>query len=158
MIKLAQYFKRDKRADGKTFHTLHDNRPEWLQEAVREAHQTDLPNDWIYETCSAAADAIDGGYLGADKYGDDLHEWADGQVEIYTKPLLQWVADMCLSSTYSNAESEADDLGVGGDTVKRAMCVQYCAIRAIGQAMVDAWREACEAQEDEASEESEASP
>ena len=143
--KIARYFKRDKRTDGKVFYTLTDDRPQWLQDAVHEAHAGDLPDDWVYETCSAAADAIDEGYLGADKYGDDIHEWADGQVEIYTKPLLQWVADMCLTSTYSNAEAEADDLGSEGDTVKRAMCVQYCAIRAIGQTMVDAWREASEA-------------
>ena len=49
------------RADGETFTTLADDAPAWLQEAVREAHQGDLPNDWVYAECRAAAEAFDAG-------------------------------------------------------------------------------------------------
>jgi hypothetical protein len=137
MTDFSKHFVSDKRDNGETFTTLKDDRPEWLQDAVREAHQTDLPNDWIYGECKAAVEAFDEGSLTDE---DSIHEYADGRVDIYTKDVYQWAADMCLSSTFSYAEEEAEGMGVDlkGGVVKLLQTVQYCAISTIARTMLEA--------------------
>ena len=150
MKKLGSFFVTGKRNNGETFVSLKDERPEWLHDAVHTAHGSDLPNDWIYRECEAACDAIDEGSLTDD---DSVHEYADSRVDIYTRDLYQWAADMCLSDTYAGAESEAGDfLGEESDTIKRLSAIQYCAIGAIARIIM---REAEENAGDE-TEESEA--
>jgi hypothetical protein len=122
------------------FITLVEDRPQWLQDAVRDAHQRTLPNDWIYEECRAAVEAFDAGDLRDDD--DSVHEHADGRVEIYTKALYQWAADMCLTDTWAEAEQEAKDIGMPEETEKRLACIQYAAIRRIAQMMYAACAEA----------------
>lgn len=135
----AQFFEARKRDSGETFYTLRDNRPQWLYDAVHAAHVSDAPNDWIWEECYRAVQAIDEGTI-ADE--DDLHEYADGRVDIYTRDLFQWVADMCLSDTFANAESNLDDMGERpSDMVKQISILQYCAIENIARTMLDAIRE-----------------
>lgn len=149
-IKLGSFFVTRKRDNGETFVALTDDRPEWLLDAVHEAHGSDLPNDWIYRECEATCDAIDEGWLTDE---DNVHEFANGRVDIYTRDLYQWAADMCLSDTYASAESEAGDiLGDESDTIKRLSAIQYCAIQAIARAMLSAWEENRENDETEESE------
>lgn len=125
---------------GEPFVTLRDDAPEWLKEAVREAHQGDLPLDWIYAECQAAAQAIDAGDI--DLVGEDdmdaLHEHADGRVDIYTKELYQWAADFCLTDTWAAAEEAAREMGLPEETEKRLACVQYAAIHFVAETMRDA--------------------
>lgn len=112
--------------------TLTDEAPEWLQDAVYEAHQGTLPCDWIYEECKAAFDA-------ELEDEDAVHEHADSRVDIYTKNLAQWYADMCLTSTYGYAEDEAKDMGCAdGDINRQLMAIQYCAIRFIASTIMQA--------------------
>jgi hypothetical protein len=154
MVKLGSFFVTGKRDNGEMFVSLKDERPEWLHEAVHAAHGSDLPNDWIYAECRAACDAIDDGSLTLAEDSDDgLHEHADSRVDIYTRELYQWAADMCLSDAYANAESEAADiLGDESDTIKRLGAIQYCAIRSIAATILDAARENVdETEESEAS-------
>jgi hypothetical protein len=137
-MKIGDFFQKSTRDDGSTYVTLTDNRPDWLYDAVYEAHQSDLPNDWIYSECWAAACAIDDGALSDD---DDLHEHADSQVDIYTNAVFRWQADMCLSSTYSYAEERANELGTDtSDMVKAVQTIQYCAIETIASTILQAWR------------------
>ncbi len=137
-MKLASFFTKITANDGSERTICTDDAPEWLTEAIEDAHQGDLPNDWIYDECRAACEAIDEGSLTDD---DSVHEHADCRVEIYTKPLFQWAADMCLSSTYSHAEEEANDIidhNADGDTVKRFTAIQYCAIATIARVILSA--------------------
>lgn len=144
-MKIAQFFKVGTRDDGSRFVSLADDRPEWLYDAVYEAHQGDAPNDWIWSECSAVADAIDEGSISSE---DDLHEFADGRVDIYTKDLFQWQADMCLSSTYSYAEERANELGTEtSDMVKAVSAIQFCAIESIARTIFSAWQTADETDE-----------
>jgi hypothetical protein len=143
---LGQWFETRKRDSGEAFASLKDGRPEWLYEAVYEAHGGTLPDDWVFAECRAACDAIDDGYL-VDE--DSVHEHADGRVDVYTRRLYQWSADMCLTDTYSEAEAEARDLcEASADTDKRIATIQYCAIRSIASRMLQASRDA-EDDEDE---------
>jgi hypothetical protein len=138
-MKISQHFEARKRDNGETFYTLKDDAPEWLLSAVRDAHQGDAPDDWTWNECRAAADAIDDGILD-ELDDDDVHDHADTRTEIYTRKLFQWAADMCLSSTYANAEDEANDLVGDKATIEdRLRTIQYCAIRAIATTILQAY-------------------
>jgi hypothetical protein len=139
---------------GATFVSLKEERPEWLHEAVREAHFGDLPNDWIYSTCEAVCDAFDAGDFGTDEdeEHDAVHSFADSQVDVYTKDVFQWAADFCLSTTYSNAEEAAKDMGsdLAQGLEKAIQSIQFCAIEAITRIILDACKAAtAEADESE---------
>lgn len=146
MTEFAKHFERKTRDSGEPFVTLKDDAPEWLQDAVQDAHQGTLPNDWIYAECLAAVEAFDNEELGED--GDGVHEHADGRVDTYTRDLYQWAADMCLTDTWASAESEAEDMGPTGTTLNRIASIQYCAIRHIAEIMrnvcLEAMKEAAE--------------
>jgi hypothetical protein len=144
MTTYASHFETKTRDDGSTFVTLKDDTPRWLKEAVREAHQGTLPNDWIYAECRAAAEAFDDGRLTTDEDDDDVHSHADGRVDVYTKELFQWAADFCLTDTFSAAEEEVDDVGGldDADTSKRIATIQYAAIRHVADAVKQACRKA----------------
>ncbi len=121
------------RDNGETFYTLSDDAPEGLLEAIREAHQGTMPNDWVWEECKAAfesdEDLTD---------GDNLHQHADDRVEIYTKALFQWAADMCLTSLYSNAEAEAEEIcDQAGSIEDRFKAIQFCAIQSIAHTIAE---------------------
>lgn len=139
-MKIGQFFETKTRDDGTKFTTLADNRPDWLHDAVYEAHQSDLPNDWIYAECEAACDAIDDGVLADD---DSVHEYADRRVDVYTRELYRWAADMCLSDTFAAAESDDEDVGTPDkdSTVDRLMRLQYHAIARIARIMLEAAEE-----------------
>ena len=165
MIKLASFFESAKRtSNGETFVTLKDNCPDWLQDAVHEAHAGDMPNDWIYATCRAVCEALDEveDCQIEDWLANDAHEFVDGQVDIYTRDLYTWAADMFGMSVYANAQESADDGGDESQDEKRLAVLQYYAIDAITQTIAQAVIEA-EGEEDDnlvsrtRSEESEAS-
>lgn len=123
-------------AGWECFVRLKDDAPEWLRDAVREAHQGTLPNDWIFFQCRAACEAIDE-MLPVD--GDWLHDYVDGEVDIYTKERFVWAAHFCLTDTFSEAEERATELfGDEDDTAARLGVIQYCAIEFIAQTMLDA--------------------
>lgn len=140
MTEFAKHFARKTRDNGEAFVTRRDDAPEWLQNAVYDAHQGTLPNDWIYAECLAAVEAFDNDELGED--GDGVHEHADGRVDIYTRDLYQWAADMCLTDTWASAESDAEDTGPTDTTENRIGRIQYCAIQHIAEVMRTACLEA----------------
>ena len=135
MITFSSFFVSAKRDNGDTFYTLSPNRPEWLQDAVYEAHHGTLPNDWIYEECYRACQSIDDQEL-ADE--DSVFSYVDSRVDVYTKALYQWAADFCLTDTFAEAEAEAQDMGFPEETEKRIAAIQYAAIRHIVETMRDA--------------------
>lgn len=120
------------RADGSIHVHLADDAPEWLLAAVRDAHQGTLPNDWIYAECEAAYTS---------EY-DDMAEHADSRIDIYTKDLYQWAADMCLTDTFAQAEAEAEYMASApGTAVQQLQSIQYCAIRYIAEVIHNARKE-----------------
>jgi hypothetical protein len=132
MATLASHFETKTRDSGESFVTLNDTAPDWLKEAIREAHNGTLPTDWIYSECRAAVEAFDEGSLSDE---DDVHSHADGRVDVYTKDLYQWAADFCLTDTWSSAEAEASDMGMPDETERRIAVIQYAAIRHIADTM-----------------------
>jgi hypothetical protein len=140
-MKLGTFFKKlDRKPEGCASRavTLSDNRPDWLHDAIRDAHASDLPNDWIYEECEAACDAIDEGSLTDE---DSIHEHADSRVDVYTQARYQWAAQFCVSTTYADAEAEALDVGPIHDTVTHLGVVQYYACARIARTILEAYDE-----------------
>jgi hypothetical protein len=138
-MKVSEWFVTGKRDNGDSFVSLKDGRPDWLQEAVHEAHGGNLPDDWIYAECEAACEAIDNGDL---KDEDALHEHADGRVDVYTKARFEWAAQFCLTDLYSTAEGEAEEMGDTSDVTEKLGLIQYHAIYHIAATMLQAVAEA----------------
>lgn len=138
---IASYFKSGTRDNGERFVTLTDERPEWLQDAVRDAHRGTMPNDWIYDECRAAVEAFEDQTIEDE---DDVHEYVDGRVDVYTKALYQWAADFCLTDTWSEAEVEAAEFGEIPETERLIAQIQYCVIRYIAEVMRNACVDAAE--------------
>jgi hypothetical protein len=156
---LASFFERRTRDSAgdraaEVFYTLKDDAPEWLRDAIYEAHGGTLPDDWVYAECLAAIEEFDEGRFDGTYPEDAIHEHADGRVDIYTKELFGWAEEFCLTDIYSEAEAEAEDLlSAEADTHDRLATIQYCAIARIVRTMIDAARENADetADEEEAS-------
>lgn len=85
---LARAFELRHRADGSPFYVLADGSPEWMTEAVIEAHAGKMPNDWTYKVCAYIASAA----AGYDEPEDYDSEIAGGVVPSYTSEVIEWMA------------------------------------------------------------------
>jgi len=65
--------------------TLVEEAPEWLLDAVREAHDGEAPNEWRWSRCAALYHTISEGF--------DIDAECDSLVDIYYTDLFQWLAD-----------------------------------------------------------------
>jgi hypothetical protein len=112
--------------------------PQWLVDALYAAHQGDMPRDWIYAECQAAAEAYDEGSLTDE---DDVATYADGRVDIYTADRFRWAAEHCQTHTWVTAEEQAKEIGAPLEEVEsRLGVIQYYAIEFIARTMLDAIR------------------
>ena len=96
---LTHHFVIANRADGKPYAYLADDCPDWLREAVRDAHDGESPNDWRYWVARRIVDDL----TGVDAPDDDflydyaqVYEVADRIADVettYTYDVLQWAAE-----------------------------------------------------------------
>lgn len=115
---------------GKT--TLTDDAPEWLLDAVREAHDGEAPNEWRWSRCASLYHAISEGH--------DIHEDIDSLVDIYYTDLYCWLSDNPTRHDYCD-EAIAE---IGGDTlVSIVIAGQHIAL----QRMAEILQAACEENE-----------
>lgn len=137
-MKLADCFTRDN--PRKVISLKDEHRDGWLKDAIYAAHNGQLPDDWVYEECYAACEAIDESSLTAE---DGIHDFADSRVDVYTSVRFHWAADHCLSTLFADAEAEAVDLGGADDEAVSDLLgrIQYCAIARIAQTMLSAYEE-----------------
>jgi len=133
------YFVRQARADDSLYYILTADAPDWLREAVYQAHDDEAPNDWRYETC---ADIWEG-LMDAIKHDMDLddfiHTAADDCVPIYTHELTTWLDDNPSRMAYMDEyietigrPSDSDELLRGG--------IYLCVYR-MASILVDAYRD-----------------
>ena len=71
------------------FVCLKDGAPDWLADAVEEAHDGELPNDWRYGMCESICQILE-----EDGLDPDTWEIADRVAEVYTGRLLGWLNDL----------------------------------------------------------------
>ena len=84
---------REASAPVTTVYTLRDDAPEWVREAVREAHDLFdiMPDDLTYELCADAFAAVSGYASGF--WDDDAHDFADSEVSVYTSARMAYISD-----------------------------------------------------------------
>jgi len=104
------YFQQRTRDNGETFYCLADHAPEWVLDAVREAHDGESPDDWRYETCADIFEMYS-------EYGDE--EWiaedvAEGLADTYTADLLTWYANNVGRCAYVDDFSDGVSLSNAG--------------------------------------------
>lgn len=87
----AAAFVRKQRDTGEFFYALAKDAPEWMRDAVREAHMEAFPYDARYDLIVAIVGAMQG-YDAADME-DAISEIADNEVNVYTADRVRWLAD-----------------------------------------------------------------
>ena len=153
MKTLSSYFEAKKRDNGETYTTMKENRPEALYDAVYAAHDGMLPHEWIYAACRSACETIDCSLESSecDLSEIDSHEWADGEVDIYTSARFQWAAEFCNSNLFAAGEEYAGDVAGRrrASTVDTLGVIQYGALQFIWGAMLGAYHEIANEPEDD---------
>jgi hypothetical protein len=106
---LASSIQWEERANGSRFLALPLSAPDWMREAIRSAHNEELPNDWRYELALRSAMAL------KEQPEADLYELASEVAEelstVYTAELLSWYAE--IPSRLSYADDAREELGAG---------------------------------------------
>lgn len=147
-------FVRKTRDDKTVFYSLVEGSPEWMTDAVRAAHEAldgRFPDDWTYDACHTILSTLDDyGCVDGDVARENMHEIADGAVDVYNTARYAWLAmhtgnaDLCdeaVSELGGDPEASiADRIGLG----------QYLAYTRIGEALIGAITEQVEAQDENA--------
>ena len=142
----AKHFTQGTRGNGESFVKLAHERPDWLRDAVREAHGDMLPDDRIYALCESAVDFIADGEDG-DEDGYGASEFADNSVEIWNSALLTWAASN-LSRLGRSQDAYEEIGGTDADVVKILQAGQYEEARAVYAVMRDFLEAEAEAREE----------
>lgn len=86
-IEIQKHFELKQRDNGESFYSLKDNdKPEWLHDAIYQAHDGMLPDDYIYQWVYDAVCAYD------DYDGDIDRVYGDLEGDIYNHALLKWLS------------------------------------------------------------------
>jgi len=114
---LSSRFTDTRREDGSSFVSLsgpEDEIRKAAKAAIRAAHEDELPNDWRYEVCGLAADA-----MAEASEDDELLEIASGVAEsassVYSSEVLRWYAE--LPGRLEYAERAREELGASEDVM-----------------------------------------
>ena len=115
------------RDDGSTFTALggpDDSLRSIARDAIRAAHEEELPNDWRYAVCKAATEEL----LSSGEDAD-LSEVASNAAEcistVYTGELLHWYAEVPARISY--AEESEEVYGTAEDLLSRLHLGQHLA-------------------------------
>lgn len=122
-----------------------DDRPQWLWNAVYEAHRDMMPDDFVFATARACLEQL------AESGDDEVcgMEFADQQVDVYNRDLLNWVGSHLERAAFVE-EAISDGLCDGADFYKSLACGQYLEIQGIYNALRQSALDAFEESEAEA--------
>ena len=118
------YFEQRTRDNGEKFYCTVDNTPDWITDMVREAHGDKLPDNYIYNWADSALDNIATG----DMTEDNIHEYIDSEVDVYTAGLTAWLHSRCDRVYYL---TEALDDFEPKDGFQALSMAQYAEIREV---------------------------
>lgn len=144
----AGAFKTATRDSGETFYRLTDGAPEWMRDAVREAHDGEFPNNWRYDTCARVVDDLADALERGDDMDDVTHDLADSATDVYHADLARWLADNPSRAAY--VDDAAEEYGTGGGVFDLIQRGQYECIRAMAETLLSAIRDAAERAEGDA--------
>jgi hypothetical protein len=112
----SKSFERKERPNGENFYCLKDGTPDWIKDAVHEAHGDLFPNDWVYAQCKAIADSMT--ECAAAEWTHNTMEWADSNVDIYNSDRAAWLGShLHFGAAVDEAVEELghSDQGIYGD-------------------------------------------
>lgn len=110
---LANAFEQQERNSGEKFYSLKHGSPQWMVDAIREAHGGIMPNDWIYEHCSRVADQMVD--CDPEEWEDSIGEWADGLVDVYNADRTAWLASHLDFAAF--VDDAVEELGHSGQGI-----------------------------------------
>jgi len=134
---LSSRFENKKRDNGDMFVVLggpEDEIRELASSALRLAHSDELPNDWRYEVCSLACDAIAEAEE-ADELSEIINEVAENATTVYNSQLFSWYAEN--STRLSYAEEAREEFGPSDELLGDLHLGQYLAARETAQSFID---------------------
>jgi hypothetical protein len=95
-----------------------------------------MPDNWIYERCRDVASDYEAG----DLTSDSVNDWADSQVDFYTKRLAEWHAKFCLADQVAQYEEDAQEIHGPKATIEEQLrAIQYLCLQGIAYAIVEAY-------------------
>ena len=134
LMRVADLFVCRTRADGTTYVAMLDDSPEWLRDAVRDAHGDEWPNDWVYDACRGVCESFHDGL-------SEPGEIADGLCDVYNGALARWLADDPINRA-EWVDDAADEFCVAGaglfDRLRAGQFLQLCMVAGV---IVDAIEE-----------------
>tara|TARA_R100000951_G_scaffold95873_1_gene85021 strand:- start:1494 stop:2057 length:564 start_codon:yes stop_codon:yes gene_type:complete len=134
---LSSRFENKKRDNGDVFIVLEgpeDQTRESASLALRIAHSEELPNDWRYEVCSLACDAISEAQEG-EELSEIINEVAENATTVYNSQLFSWYAEN--STRLSYAEEAREEFGPSDEVLGDLHLGQYLAARETAQSFID---------------------
>ena len=130
----ADQFEARTRANGDRFDCLKDEAPEWMGDAMRDAHGGMMPDDWRYSAARSIVEA-----LADDADPDDMGERIDGLVDVYTGRLTAWLASHGARVGY--CDEAAAEYGPFDSVDRLLMAGQYRELEEIAGALIQAIRD-----------------
>jgi hypothetical protein len=134
---LSYRFENKKRDNGDVFVVLtgpDDEIRESASSALMAAHSEELPNDWRYEVCSLACDAISEAEEG-EELAEIINEVAENVTTVYNSQLFSWYAEN--STRLSYAEEAREEFGPSDEVLGDLHMGQYLAARETAQTFID---------------------
>lgn len=141
-------FMRDTRPDGETFIRLEDDAPEWMTDAIREAHGRMLPDDVKYTMCEEVAERL--ADRDSDEWDDAQGEECDSLVDVYNGDLIKWLGSHGTRAAYIDEAQEEGLIDPNADTFKRLQIGQYMEYAEIWSVLQSACEDAGDDLESEA--------
>lgn len=131
-------FQRKTRDNGDAFYSLKGGTPEWMRDAICDAHDDKLPDDWSYDACHSIVCAI------CDSSDDDTEsdirdrdcEIIDSCIDSYTNRLALWLASH--SARIGYCEEAGKEYGAPTDIVRAMRQGQYYELSLIFAAILSA--------------------
>ena len=125
-------------SDGqKTYYVIRTGSPDWMVDAVRAAHDDELPNDWRYSICNYLTQNI-AEHETADAARDNAGELAESQATIYTSELLSWYAERPGRLDYAEQAEETFGHDPGATTGDRLHMGHHYAIEQMVHILISA--------------------
>lgn len=141
-MKISQYFSRIDIVDDEDHrYILTDDAPEWLQEAINEAHAGASHDDHIYELAHSFALDYDNGNISNRDADDSFGEWADSQVDLGDRDLYLFAADNYHARWYDDEQAK-ESVGADAGPLDHIRMVQYIIAQVVASALWEAIKEA----------------
>lgn len=145
---LSHHFVTGERANGDLYLYLTDDCPGWLREAVLDAHDDEVPNDWRHDVAHQIVRGLTG------EHAPEV-DWVDDYIEVYnladtithrettwTSDVLRWAGENITRVGYYDVWLENGNADPATNPVDGLKCAMFQAIHEMTQTLAEAIRQA----------------